>query len=823
MLDNGFGDVTGTTSITVNPTETTTYTLTAANSSGSGAAEATVTVNPGTLAPDTTAPLVSIVTPSSGDSLSSTPVTISANASDPVISGHITSGMAGVQFRIDGQNLGSAIINPPYSVAWDTSAVTAGSHVIDAIASDAAGNAATSAGISVTVNVSGPRSYSTVFPNTENPISEGGNWINGKATGLDWADIRSTSGLAFGTESGSGGYDDSTAVLSGSWGPNQTNQSTVHTVNQNPNIFEEVELRLRTSISAHSITGYEINFRCTADGSQYAQIVRWNGPLSDFTLLDSRAGPGLRNGDVIKATIVGNVITAYINGAQVVQVTDSTYSNGSPGMGFYLQNGSGVNSDYGFTSFSATSSASASPDTNSPSTPSGLLATAISASQINLSWNASTDNIGVVGYTVYRNGAAVGNSGSTSYSDVGLSPATSYTYRVAAYDAAGNISTTSSPATASTLASPVPVINSFSANPSAITAGQTSFLSWNVSNATGLSLNQGIGDVTGLTSISVSPSATKTYMLTATNNSGSAVAQTTITVSVPDTTAPSTPTGLSATAISSTQINLSWTASTDNIGVVGYRIYRAGTQVGTSAGTTYSDSGLSPSTSYSYTVSAYDAAGNNSPQSSSASATTLSQAGQSWAHVQTTARNSGSGSNPLAFGSATRAGDLIIVEVDWSSASTFVSLSDTQGNVYTEIGAEQNATSIGIKSRLYYAKNIKGGADTVTTVVSGSPTYHELYIHEYSGLSTTSPMDTFSVSIGSGSSFTSGNVTTTVANELVYGIEIDSNAAKAASGWTTRSAFDSNVAADKNVASVGTASFTGTSGGQFLAWIAAFK
>ena len=91
-----------------------------------------------------------------------------------------------------------------------------------------------------------------------------------------------------------------------------------------------------------------------------------------------------------------------------------------------------------------------------------------------------------------------------------------------------------------------------------------------------------------------------------------------------DTTPPSTPTNLAASAISSSQINLTWTASTDNVGVTGYKIFRGGTQVGTSATNSYSDTGLSASTAYSYTVSAYDAAGNNSAQSSSASATTQS-------------------------------------------------------------------------------------------------------------------------------------------------------------------------------------------------------
>ncbi len=94
-----------------------------------------------------------------------------------------------------------------------------------------------------------------------------------------------------------------------------------------------------------------------------------------------------------------------------------------------------------------------------------------------------------------------------------------------------------------------------------------------------------------------------------------------------DTTPPSTPTNLAATAVSSSQINLSWTASTDNVGVTGYKIFRGGVQVGTATTNSYSDTGLSPSTSYSYTVSAFDAAGNNSGNSNTASATTQSGGG----------------------------------------------------------------------------------------------------------------------------------------------------------------------------------------------------
>jgi hypothetical protein len=79
--------------------------------------------------------------------------------------------------------------------------------------------------------------------------------------------------------------------------------------------------------------------------------------LGNFTYLNTKYQWGFEiwrcKGDVVKATIVGNVITAYINGVQVLQATDNTYATGSPGMGFYLQGTTGVNSDYGLTSFTA--------------------------------------------------------------------------------------------------------------------------------------------------------------------------------------------------------------------------------------------------------------------------------------------------------------------------------------------------------------------------------------------------------------------------------------------------------------------------------------
>jgi peptidoglycan hydrolase-like protein with peptidoglycan-binding domain len=92
-----------------------------------------------------------------------------------------------------------------------------------------------------------------------------------------------------------------------------------------------------------------------------------------------------------------------------------------------------------------------------------------------------------------------------------------------------------------------------------------------------------------------------------------------------DTQVPTTPANLTGTAISTSQINLSWTASTDNIGVTGYKVFASGTQVATTTTTTYSHTNLSPFTTYSYTISAYDAAGKTSALSSPISVTTQAQ------------------------------------------------------------------------------------------------------------------------------------------------------------------------------------------------------
>lgn len=210
--------------------------------------------------------------------------------------------------------------------------------------------------------------YTTHFPNTESPISEGGHWKNGALDGVDWTNCRTKAGLVFGTESGTNSdqYDDSTCILTGTWGPVQTVEATVFSQNQSDAYFQEVELRLHSTMSAHSCTGYEVLFRVLHPGG-YATIVRWNGPLGKFTYLNQKPNSsykGIRAGDVVKASIdASGVIVGYVNGVEVIRAIDTTYRGGNPGIGFWLLarggflrrgQGSGTNADYGFSAFTAT-------------------------------------------------------------------------------------------------------------------------------------------------------------------------------------------------------------------------------------------------------------------------------------------------------------------------------------------------------------------------------------------------------------------------------------------------------------------------------------
>jgi hypothetical protein len=121
-----------------------------------------------------------------------------------------------------------------------------------------------------------------------------------------------------------------TRRLAGTWAGTSP-RATVYSVNPTDDYFQEVEIRLRSSVAAHSCDGYEVFWRCSKSDAAYAEIVRWNGKIADFTSLALRVGPefGVRHGDIVEATIVGNMIRSFVNGVEVLSATDVRFPSGA--------------------------------------------------------------------------------------------------------------------------------------------------------------------------------------------------------------------------------------------------------------------------------------------------------------------------------------------------------------------------------------------------------------------------------------------------------------------------------------------------------------
>ncbi len=225
-------------------------------------------------------------------------------------------------------------------------------------------------------------------------------------------------------------------------------------------------------------------------------------------------------------------VGAYISGSGAIYGTlyDAGENGGLGGKGTFVI--SDAPSEHAWKDAVA---GSGSGDTQPPSVPTGLTGNAVSGSEVDLSWAASTDNVGVTGYNVYRNGDMVGTSVVASYKDKALTANTAYEFSVSAYDAAGNVSARSDSVSVTTLEADGPTV----------------------------------------------------------------------------------PTGLAGNAVSGSEVDLSWNASTDNVGVTGYDVYRNGNMAGTSVAPSFKEKGLTAKTAYEFSVSAYDAAGNVSARSDS--------------------------------------------------------------------------------------------------------------------------------------------------------------------------------------------------------------
>jgi chitodextrinase len=433
---------------------------------------------------------------------------------------------------------------------------------------------------------------------------------------------------------------------------------------------------------------------------------------------------------------------------------------------------------------------------------------------------------------------------------------TTYSYQVAAFD-------TANPPTVSALSSALPVTTLADTQaptvPTGLVASNISTssltLSWNASTDLPNPGGAGVGGyvvyrngtqianvtITSYTDAALAPSTSYSYTVVAFDKAipanVSARSAALVVMTVADTQPPTAPTGLAASAASNGQINLSWTASSDNVGVTNYLIERCQgascasfAQIGTFATTTYNNTGLTASTSYSYRVRATDAAGNLSPYSNTATATT-SSAGMI-GNVQSAAQDPASANTvSVTYTAAQTAGDLNVVVVGWNnSTSSVTSVTDSRGNTY--LVAVGPTTSAGNATQvIYYAQNIAAAAasaNTVTVSFNTTVNYPDVRVLEYSGISASSALDVGVGASGNGTSLSSGSATTSNATDVLVGASyIGAGFVAAGAGYTARLVTnpDDDLVEDRVVSVTGSysAGSTQSSSSWWVMQMAAFR
>jgi len=277
-------------------------------------------------------------------------------------------------------------------------------------------------------------------------------------------------------------------------------------------------------------------------------------------------------------------------------------------------------------------------------------------------------------------------------------------------------------------------------------------------------------------------------------------------------------------------VSLAWTASTDAVGVSGYRVYRNGTQVGTTSSTAFTDGGLTPSTTYSYTVAAYDGSGNVSAASAPVSATTTAGTPATPTFVQVASAVPQTAQSVVAttYSKAQVAGDTNVLVIGWNDVlASITSVTDSAGNVYQV--AAPTVRGNGLSQAIYYAPKIAAaaaGANVVSVVFDRAAQSVDVRILEYGGLDQTSPLDVSAGATGTSATASSGSVTTHYAKELlVGGGSTKGHFTGPGPGYTSRviTSPDGDIAEDQVVSSAGTYSATGP---QTLVWVmqvAAFR
>ena len=325
----------------------------------------------------------------------------------------------------------------------------------------------------------------------------------------------------------------------------------------------------------------------------------------------------------------------YRDGVLIGQSTTNSFSDtGLTASTTYAYQVSAVdtNGNEGAKSTTVSATTLAPADTMPPAQVTGLTATAVSGSQIDLSWIANTEP-DLDHYNIYRDGVFITQTNTTSFSDMGLTSETTYTYEVSAVDTSGNEGIKSTPASATTLdITPPPQVTGLTAT---AVSGYQIDLSWIANPAQDLSYYNVYRDGVLIASTTnttfrdtgLASQTTYTYEVSAVDTSGNeGQLSASASATTWDITAPSQVTGLTVGTVTDTQISLSWNANPEP-DVANYNIYRNGVLIATVATTSFTDTGLSPSTTYTYEVSAVDTSGNEGQLSSPVSATTAAPPG----------------------------------------------------------------------------------------------------------------------------------------------------------------------------------------------------
>jgi hypothetical protein len=163
--------------------------------------------------------------------------------------------------------------------------------------------------------------------------------LNGLTDGLDWNDLQSSPGKVFAAafDSAPGGVGDPTAQLNRSFLACTSNQFAEGTVfstygGSDPGSAHELEVRVNTTITAHSITGYEYYINCSGAATG---LIRWNGALGDFTAFGSFISTATVpvEGDVLRIENDNGTLNCYQNGILRITGAESTFTGGNPGLG----------------------------------------------------------------------------------------------------------------------------------------------------------------------------------------------------------------------------------------------------------------------------------------------------------------------------------------------------------------------------------------------------------------------------------------------------------------------------------------------------------